>query len=98
MNDIAERKHWDEYMSAYERAIRATSNEEAPWYVVPADHKWFARLIVARAMLEALENLDLHYPKTEGATLRKVRASLAADRRGDHTQEKAFQAQGPLTT
>jgi PPK2 family polyphosphate:nucleotide phosphotransferase len=88
MNDIAERKLWDEYMSAYEHAIRATGNPGAPWYVVPADHKWFARLIVARAMLEALENLDLDYPKTEEPTLLKVRASLAADRRGDHTRKK----------
>lgn len=88
MNDIAERKLWDEYMSAYEHAIRATGNPGAPWYVVPADHKWFARLIVARAMLEALENLDLDYPKTEEATLLKVRASLEADGRGDRRQTK----------
>jgi PPK2 family polyphosphate:nucleotide phosphotransferase len=88
MDDIAERKLWNEYMDAYEAAIRSTSSREAPWYVVPADHKWFARLIVARAMLEALENLDLHYPKIEGAALRKVRASLEADRRGEHTQAK----------
>lgn len=88
INDIAERKLWGEYMSAYERAIRTTSSREAPWYVVPADHKWFARLIVARAILEALENLELDYPKIEGPTLRKVRSSLEADRRGDHTQTK----------
>jgi hypothetical protein len=88
MNDIAERKLWEEYMSAYEHAIRATSNPEAPWYVVPADHKWFARLIVARAVLETLENLDLNYPKTEEATLLKVRASLEADGRGDRRQTK----------
>jgi PPK2 family polyphosphate:nucleotide phosphotransferase len=80
MDDIAERKLWDEYMDAYDAAIRATSSGEAPWYVVPADHKWFARLIVARATLEALENLDLNYPKIEGAALRKVRASLEPDR------------------
>src|SRR2546423_14376405 len=66
MNDVAERKLWNEYMDAYEAAIRATSSREAPWHVVPADHKWFARLIVARATLEALENLDLRYPKIEG--------------------------------
>jgi PPK2 family polyphosphate:nucleotide phosphotransferase len=88
MNDITERKLWDEYMSAYEHAIRATSNSEAPWYVVPADHKWFARLIVARAILETLKNLDLDYPKTEEATLLKVRASLEVDGRGDRRQTK----------
>ncbi len=86
MNDVAERKLWNEYMDAYEAAIRATSSRETPWHVVPADHKWFARLIVARATLEALDNLDLKYPKIEGAALRKVRASLEAE--GEHKQAK----------
>ena len=86
MNDVAERKLWNEYMDAYEAAIRATSSREAPWHVVPADHKWFARLIVARATLEALENLDLKYSKMEGAALRKVRAALEAE--GEHKLAK----------
>src|SRR5258707_10808439 len=86
MNDVAERKLWNEYMDAYEAAIRATSSREAPWHDVPADHKWFARLIVARATLEALENLDLRYPKIEGAALRKVRTALEAE--GEHKQAK----------
>jgi PPK2 family polyphosphate:nucleotide phosphotransferase len=79
MTDIAERGLWDEYMDAYEDMIRATSRKKAPWHVVPADHKWFARLVVARAMVEALEGLDLEYPKIEGAALKelqKVRAAL----------------------
>jgi hypothetical protein len=66
-------------MDAYEDMIRATSREEAPWYVVPADRKWFARLVVAAAMIEALEKLDLEYPKIEGDALKellKVRAAL----------------------
>ncbi len=84
MGDIAERRLWDKYMAAYEDTIRATSTPEAPWYVVPADNKPFARLVVAAAMIETLEELDLQFPKIEGATLKelqKVRAALLAERR-----------------
>ena len=55
MGDVAERKLWDKYMHAYEEAIRHTSTDEAPWYVVPADNKWFARLVIAEAMVDAIE-------------------------------------------
>jgi PPK2 family polyphosphate:nucleotide phosphotransferase len=82
MGDIAERKLWDRYMEAYEDMIRSTSRHQAPWHVVPADHKWFARLVVARAMVDALEGLDLTYPTVEGAKLdelEKVRAALEAE-------------------
>jgi PPK2 family polyphosphate:nucleotide phosphotransferase len=85
MTDVLERKLWEGYMAAYEDAIRATSARNAPWYVVPADHKWFARLIVGRAILDALEGLDLNYPKVEGTALkelRRIRAVLEADRTG----------------
>jgi PPK2 family polyphosphate:nucleotide phosphotransferase len=81
--DFAERKLWDKYMTAYEDMIRNTSREEAPWYVVPADHKWFARLIVARAIIETLEGLDLEFPKVDRAALdemKKVRAALLAEK------------------
>ena len=79
LGDIAERALWDKYMAAYEEMVRATSRAQAPWYVVPADHKWFARLVVARAMVETLEELDPQFPKVEGAALKelqKVRAAL----------------------
>lgn len=66
-NDVAERAHWDAYMAAYQEAIRATAAPHAPWYVVPADTKWFTRLVVAAALIEALEGLDLHYPKVTKA-------------------------------
>jgi PPK2 family polyphosphate:nucleotide phosphotransferase len=82
MNDVAERKLWDQYMAAYEDMIRATSRPEAPWYVVPADNKWFARLVVARAMVETLEEIDPQFPNVEGAALKelaKVRAALEAE-------------------
>jgi PPK2 family polyphosphate:nucleotide phosphotransferase len=82
MSDVAERGHWKDYMAAYEDTIRHTAAPEAPWYVVPADHKWFARLVVAGALAHAMESLDLQYPKVEGAALRemnKVRKALLAD-------------------
>src|SRR5262245_23260163 len=60
--DVAERARWKEYMQAYEEMIRATASKRAPWYVVPADHKWFTRMIVAAAIVDALESLDLAYP------------------------------------
>ena len=66
-NDVAERAHWDAYMTAYEAAIRGTAGRHAPWFVVPADAKWFTRLVVVAAIVEALEGLDLHYPKVTKA-------------------------------
>jgi PPK2 family polyphosphate:nucleotide phosphotransferase len=72
MGDIAERKLWDKYQSAYEDMIRETSRKEAPWYVVPSDHKGFARLVVASAMVEALEALDLEFPKVKGPALKEM--------------------------
>ena len=78
--DIQERDYWDDYMHAFEEAIQATAGELAPWYVVPADHKWFTRLIVAGAIGEALDNLGLSYPQID-ATKKKelvtVREALA---------------------
>jgi polyphosphate kinase 2 (PPK2 family) len=89
-NDIAERKLWDKYMEAYEDTLRGTSREAAPWYVVPADRKWFARLVVARAMTETLDSLDLHFPKIEGAALKEleqVRAALEAEAPANATKQ-----------
>ena len=63
--DAEERQHWDAYMEAYEDAIRATAAPWAPWYVVPADTKWFTRVVVAAAVIDTLGKLDLHYPKVE---------------------------------
>jgi len=63
MGDAAEREHWDEYMEAYEETIRETATKAAPWYVVPADNKWFTRVVVAAAVIDALASLDLKYPK-----------------------------------
>jgi PPK2 family polyphosphate:nucleotide phosphotransferase len=65
--DVRERSHWKAYMKAYEEAIRATATEEAPWFVVPADQKWFTRLVVAAAIVETLERLDLAFPRITDA-------------------------------
>jgi PPK2 family polyphosphate:nucleotide phosphotransferase len=78
--DIGERALWDKYMEAYQDLLRATSTSEAAWYVVPADHKWFARLVVAGAIIEAIEKIDPHFPTLDEAQLRdiaSVRAALA---------------------
>lgn len=81
--DVAERAHWDEYMSAYESAIRATATPEAPWFVVPADNKWFTRLVVAGVVIDALASLDLAYPvldPVQHAKLAAARQSLLSER------------------
>jgi len=77
MNDVSERQHWDEYMKAYEEMIRATSTKEAPWYVVPSDDKWFARMFVAAALDDTLDSLKLEYPKVANSPeLRAVKQAL----------------------
>jgi PPK2 family polyphosphate:nucleotide phosphotransferase len=63
IEDLRERQYWDQYMGVYEDMIRHTSRPEAPWYVVPADHKWFTRLVVADAVIDALEEMKVDYPK-----------------------------------
>jgi PPK2 family polyphosphate:nucleotide phosphotransferase len=75
--DVHERKYWDDYMAAYEEAIRATAAKHAPWYVVPADNKWFTRLVVAAAIVEALEKLDLEYPKVDAGKRKELAAARA---------------------
>jgi PPK2 family polyphosphate:nucleotide phosphotransferase len=70
--DVQEREHWDEYMKAYQEAIRATAAPHAPWYVVPADRKWFTRLIVAAAIARAMEGLNLAYPDVSAADRRAL--------------------------
>jgi polyphosphate kinase 2 (PPK2 family) len=78
--DIAERKLWPKYMDAYEDAIRATSTNDAPWYVVPGDHKWFGRLVVAAAVVDALERLKPEYPDaSDAARERMAEARKALD-------------------
>jgi polyphosphate kinase 2 (PPK2 family) len=83
-SDIAERQYWDRYMTAYEEMVRATSTDYAPWYVVPADHKHVAWLVVAEAINAALDDLKLVYPKIDGKALKEL-----------EKVERALQAQAP---
>jgi PPK2 family polyphosphate:nucleotide phosphotransferase len=75
-DDVAERKHWKDYRRAYEEMIEATTTKEAPWHVVPADHKWLTRLAVAAIIIESLESLDLGYPKVDAGRLARARRQL----------------------
>jgi PPK2 family polyphosphate:nucleotide phosphotransferase len=77
-NDAKEREYWDDYMDAYEDMIRNTATKHAPWYVVPADNKWFTRVVVGAAIIEALDDLDLHYPKVSDAKLKELAAAKRA--------------------
>jgi len=77
--DVKERQFWDKYQEAYEDMIRHTASEHAPWYVVPADNKWFTRLVVAEAVVDALKRMNLKYPKVSGpaqAALTQARQQL----------------------
>ena len=76
--DVEEREHWDEYMAAYEDMIRHTATPHAPWYVVPADHKWVTRLIVAAAAVDTLQGLKLHYPEVDDAKREELKTARAA--------------------
>jgi len=81
-SDMAERQYWDEYQGAYEEMIRNTATKDSPWYVVPADNKWFTRVVVGAAIVETLASLDLAYPKVEKKRLEeiaKARASLQSN-------------------
>ena len=83
LSDVRERGYWSTYMRAYEEAITATASKRAPWFVVPADNKWFTRLVVAAAVVEAVEELHPSYPRVSPQKmkeLRAIRAQLARER------------------
>jgi PPK2 family polyphosphate:nucleotide phosphotransferase len=77
-NDAKERGFWKDYMHAYEETIRETATKESPWYVVPADNKWYTRIVVAAAIIDALGTLDLHYPKVDAAKRKELAEARAA--------------------
>jgi PPK2 family polyphosphate:nucleotide phosphotransferase len=77
-NDAKEREYWDDYMEAYEDMIKNTATKVAPWYVVPADNKWFTRVVVAAAVIEALDSLDLKYPEVSDGKLKELAAAKKA--------------------
>jgi PPK2 family polyphosphate:nucleotide phosphotransferase len=74
-NDANERDFWDDYMEAYEEMIQETATKDAPWYVVPADNKWFTRVVVAGAVIETLASLDLAYPEVDKSKLKELAAA-----------------------
>lgn len=74
-SDLKEREFWDEYQQAYEDMIRHTAHSHAPWYVVPADNKWFSRLVVAATMVHALEEMDLSYPKVDAVHKKELQGA-----------------------
>ncbi|MCR5079006.1 MAG: hypothetical protein K6B65_03690 [Bacilli bacterium] len=89
--DLREREYWDQYMEAFEKMINETSTKDSPWYVVPADHKWFARLLVSRIVRKTLEDIDPHYPPLEEETeksLQEYKKALLASL-GDKGMKKA---------
>ncbi len=73
--DVRERESWDDYMKAYEEMIHNTATEHAPWYVVPADHKWFTRLVVSAAIVDTLESLNLAYPQVDAGKRKELQAA-----------------------
>jgi polyphosphate kinase 2 (PPK2 family) len=76
--DVKERRYWGDYMHAFEEAIAATASKHAPWFVVPADNKWFSRLVVAAAIVHAMESLGLTYPKIDAAKKKELAAARLA--------------------
>jgi PPK2 family polyphosphate:nucleotide phosphotransferase len=74
-NDASERDYWDDYMTAYEEMIQETATKHAPWYVVPANNKWFTRVVVAGAVIDALASLDLAYPEVDESKLKELAAA-----------------------
>lgn len=74
-SDVLEREHWDDYMRAYEDMIRHTAAPQAPWFVVPADHKWFTWMVVGAAIIDALESLKLSYPKMDGEKKKELESA-----------------------
>lgn len=81
-SDVTERQSWDKYMQVYEEVIQNTSSQHAPWHVVPADHKWFTRLVVAEAIIDVLEGLDLAFPELDASgqkELKRARKALLSE-------------------
>ena len=92
MDDIAERALWPRYMAAYQDIVRHTSTAAAPWYVVPADHKWFARVVIGSAIVSTLETLNLRFPRADAASLqefKQVRAALESEGGGKAKKAKS---------
>ena len=88
LQDVKEREHWDDYMQAYEEMIRSTSTAHAPWYVIPADHKWFTRVAVAEVIADTLEDLNLRFPQVDAAKKEELETARALLKEGTSTEKK----------
>jgi PPK2 family polyphosphate:nucleotide phosphotransferase len=97
MADAKERNFWADYQRAYEDVIQHTASDHAPWYVVPADHKWFTRLVVAGAVIDALEDLELHYPVVDDHKREELQLVQAELERQDKGRAKGRGAKGRRT-
>jgi hypothetical protein len=85
MADVAERALWNRYMAVYQDIVRHTSTEVAPWHVVPADHKWFARVVIGSAIVSTLDTLNLRFPRADKGSLqefKQVRMALLEEGKG----------------
>ena len=97
MADVTERALWNKYQAAYQEMVRHTSSHVAPWYVVPADHKWFARVVIGSAIVSALDGLDLKFPKVDPASLeefKQVRKALENEDKRPAVVKKAVAKDG----
>jgi len=95
MGDVTERARWNRYQAVYQDIVRNTSTPLAPWYVVPADHKWFARVVIISTIVAALEQLDLKFPRADKASLREfkeVRAALEQEGKGKRQKKSGPKA------
>ena len=95
MGDVTERARWNRYQAVYQDIVRHTSTPVAPWYVVPADHKWFARVVIISTIVAALEQLDLKFPRADKASLaefKQVRAALEHEGKGKRQSKSDTQA------
>jgi PPK2 family polyphosphate:nucleotide phosphotransferase len=98
MADITERALWERYQAAYQEVVRHTATTKAPWYVVPADHKWFARVVIGSAIVSSLERLDLQFPKVDKAALqefRSVRSALENEGKNNAGRRKIVRSKKP---
>jgi Polyphosphate kinase 2 (PPK2) len=92
MSDVTERAWWNRYQAIYQDILRHTATPIAPWHVVPADHKWFARVVIGSAIVRALGTLDLKFPRADKASLKEfatVRKALEAEGGGKRLVRKA---------
>ncbi|RTL47904.1 MAG: polyphosphate kinase 2 family protein [Bradyrhizobiaceae bacterium] len=102
LNDVNERAYWAKYQAAYQDILRHTSAKHAPWIVVPSDHKWFARVVISSAIVNAMEKLDLHYPRRaadgSASELKKARIALEHEHRRPAVQKKRAVARAAQTS